>query len=223
MKSHNFDFNAPCTSFIDFFSSKINGFKYDLYEYMQQIESIYKQNSLIAEYKFQNYAFMPDISERMDKVLLSKRFSMLNYKPHDLNLNKPFHMKTDLSFLTLLKRTRNFTECLKNSSGLKTIANSKSFKFANFMGKHMSFNHKAVFVTDMCRLIEHHSAPAPVPGAVIREVSKEHGVLSHFRDYNYNYTEPHQVNKWLSDTVQDYVIDLEMMHFLATHVEAISN
>jgi hypothetical protein len=220
-ETYNFDFKAPCKSYLDMFSSKIRDFKYDLYSYMLKIESIYKRNALVSEYEFQNYAFIPDISERMDQVLRLKHPNMLNYKPENLNIQTPFRDREDRAFLALMQRTRELTRCVAESSRLKFIAKSKSFKFVNFMGKRMSFNHKTVFVTDMCELIEHHSAMYKVPGAVQRKVSVEHGVLSHFRDYNYNYTAPEQLNKWLSETVQEYVIDLEMMYLLANNVEAV--
>jgi hypothetical protein len=187
---------------------------YNLYEYLMQLRNIYGNNS--ASFVFLNHAFIPEITNRLEKLLNHPDTG--NYSARDLNLNKDMTSPEDKKYLEYLRRLYTISGCIDSKHSL-TPPRGPNKKFSNLIAKSMSFNHKSIFDTDLCLQVEHHHANIITPGAKYSFVAVEHGMLSHYRDTNYDYKGDLE-DKWLSETIKDYVVDFEMRFFMLHHLRS---
>ncbi len=122
---------------------------------------------------------------------------------------------SEKEYLVTLGKLMNLTACIYDSySGIKKQFSSTRRQFFKPVGKSMhNYNFKCIFNTDYCEDIVHHHVSLIVKRSRKVSVSIEHGTLNHFRSSKYDFS-CEIPDKWRSDSITDYVVDLEAFFLL---------
>jgi hypothetical protein len=134
-----------------------------------------------------------------------------NYTYKDLNLRNDFKSSREIEYLGTLKKLMNLTACIHDTHlAEKELFSTMSRHFFNPVAELMNgYNPKCIFNTDFCENILHHGARNILSESKMVSVSIEYGAFSHFRLSKYGNT-----NKLSSDSIVDYVVDLEAFFIL---------
>jgi hypothetical protein len=184
---------------------------YNINEYLLSLQRAHGER--VSSFRFANFVFMTKVNDMFADMFANPNSTKFTYK--DMRLKNPIQDRKDLEYFEQLKSNKNLTDCIYEKLLSKTLTGANQ-KYTNVIAKYMKMNQKCVFNTDWVESISAHGIRVAKENTILVDVPVARGVLSHFRDHDYEYLD-NVAFYYPAQSIRDWVGDLEFFSFLVKH------